>query len=276
MRTVPISCLALAAALSACGPKVASIELSPAPVELDRKGQSATLVATPKDAAGRPVPELQVRFAVADPDVASVAAVDALSAKVTALRTGATEITATFEKVRASVPVRVTLPASISLAPARVELAGLGQAAPVTARLLDEKGQEMKVAFTWESGDPAIARVKDGEITAVGPGETTVTVRAAGQSAQVKVAVRLPPAAAVEAGPALELKAGGPPVQVAAVARDAEGREIAGAPLSYAVDDARVATVDAAGRVTPVGRGKTRLTVSSGALSDTVEIVVKR
>lgn len=273
MRAVKMLCVAVAAVLSACGPKVASIEISPNPVTLAKKGDVANLVATPKDAAGKPVENTQVTFAVAD---AAVASVDSLTGKVTALKTGTTEVTATFQKVSASVPVKVTIPASISLAPAAVELKGLGQAAPVTAKLLDEKGEEMKGEFTWESADTKIAEVKNGEITSVGAGETVVTVKAGGQSAQVKVVVALPAAAAVEAEKALELKAGDAPVKVNAVAKDAEGKEIAGAPFTYAIDNAKVATVDAAGMVTPVGKGKAKLTIASGEQSATVEITVKK
>ncbi len=60
------------------------------------------------------------------------------------------------------------------------------------------------------------------------------------------------------------------------MAKDAEGKEMANVPFTYAAEDAKVATVDAAGVVTGVAKGKTKVTVTAGDKSATVEVKVKK
>ena len=258
-------------AVVGCGPKVASIDLSPDRLSLSKKGDVQALVATAKDAEKKNVEGVTVVFTSADP---AVAAVDA-TGKVTAVKSGDTTVVATVGAVTASAPVKVSIPASISLAPAEVKLVGAGSKAAVVAKVLDEKGREAQAEVTWESADAKIATVAAGQIVAVAAGETTVNALAAGLKAPVKVSVSVPVVATVEADKALDLKVG-TPGKLKVVAKDADGKEVAAATFTYASADAKVATVDATGTVTPVGKGKTKLTVTSGEKSATVEVKVKK
>jgi serine/threonine-protein kinase len=61
-----------------------------------------------------------------------------------------------------------------------------------------------------------------------------------------------------------------------ATARDAEGREMAEAPLTWASSDSRVATVSAGGEVRAVGPGTAQLTARTGASSAAAVVTVAR
>ncbi len=271
MRSLKLASLFAALSLVACGPKVAKIDVVPAKVEIAKKGDMVSLAATPVDAAGKKVENVAVAFTSSDPAVASV---DAASGKVTGLKSGDAKITVTFEKITAEVPVVVSIPATITPAPAELKL-DLGAKGKVAAKVLDEKGRETKAEVTFESADAKIATVAAGEITAVGAGGAQVFAVAGAIRQPVKVVVVAPAAAAVEADKELEVKAGAT-AQIKVVAKDAEGKEMANVPFSYAAEDAKVATVDAAGVVTGVAKGKTKVTVTAGDKSATVEVKVKK
>lgn len=271
MRALKLSCLIMSLGLFACGPKVAIIELSPKALEITKKGGVVALAAVPKDAEGKKIEEVALAFSSTDPTVATV---DAQSGKITAVKSGEAKVTATFGQISAVVPVRVAIPASISLAPSMVRLDGVGEKANVTAKVLDEIGREVKVPVTWESGDEKIASAKAGEVTAAGAGETQVFAVAGALRAPVKVVV--PRVEAIDVDKAVELKIGETPVKLKVVGKDAEGKEIARVQFKYAIDNVKIATVDEAGTLAGVAKGKTKVTISSGDTKAVVEVKVKK
>ncbi len=273
MRTVKLSVVVVLAGLVGCGPKVATIEIAPKEVVLAKKGDAASLVGTAKDAEGKKVENPVLVWASSDP---TVAAVDGATGKVTGLKTGDAKVTATYQTIVGEAKVRVSIPASISFAPAVLTLTGPGGKGRVVAKVLDEKGREASAKLSWESADAKVATVSPaGEITGVAPGETQVFAVVGELRAPVKVVVPAPTAAALEVGKAVTMKLGGKPIALEVVAKDAAGKDMAGAQLSFSIADAKVATVDTAGAVTPVGKGKTKVTVTSGDKSAEIDITVK-
>ncbi len=273
MRTTKLLCLAAVLGIAACGPNVASIEVTPKAAELNKKGATATLVATPKNPEGTQVEGVTLTFASSD---AAVAAVDA-AGKVTAQKSGDAKITVSFEKVSAEVAVKVSIPASLPVTPALVRLDGLGTRARVSAKVLDDKGREVKAPIVWESAAPMVATVRDGEITAMGAGEGQVFAVAEGLRSPVKVTVVVPEVATVECEKTVELKVGAAPVKLKVVAKDAAGKEVPSARFTYAAADAKVAKVDETGSLAAVGKGKTKVTVTStNGKSTTVEVKVSK
>ena len=78
----------------------------------------------------------------------------------------------------------------------------------------------------------------------------------------------------VTVSPAADLTAVGATVQLAAEAFDANGHAVAGAEFSWESSDDAVATVDAAGLVTAVGRGMATITATAVTAHGTAEITV--
>lgn len=272
MRNAKFPSLAAVFVLAACGPKVASIELAPGTLELGKKGEIKALTATPKDAEKKAVEGVQIAFASSDPKVATVDA----KGQVSAVDTGEATITATFEQIKATAAVKVAIPGSIAFAPAEVKLEGVGSKANVVAKVMDTKGKEMKLAAAIAGGDAKVATIAGNEITAVGAGETAFNATAGDAKVALKVTVVVPVLTTVEADKAVEIAKAGETATIKPVGKDADGKPIAAATFTFASADEKIAKVDAAGVVTAVKKGKTKVTVTSGDKSATVDVVVKK
>ena len=72
-----------------------------------------------------------------------------------------------------------------------------------------------------------------------------------------------------------ELGALGATVQLSAEVRDQNGQAMAGATVSWASDNAPVATVDGSGLVTAAGNGTATITATAGSARGTAEITVE-
>ncbi|MGC4117937.1 MAG: Ig-like domain-containing protein [Myxococcales bacterium] len=272
MRSVKFVSLVAVFALSACGPKVTSIELAPGALELGKKGEIKALTATPKDAEKKAVENVQITYTSSDPKVATVDA----KGQVSAVDTGEATITAAFEQNKATATVKVAIPGSITFAPADVKLVGVGSKAAVVAKVMDSKGKEMKLSATFVPGDGKVATVAGNEFTAVAAGEATFVATAGDVKSNLKVSVTVPVLTTVEADKALEIAKAGETATIKAMGKDADGKEIAGTAFTFASADEKIAKVDAAGVVTAVKKGKTKVTVTAGDKSATVEVQVKK
>ena len=272
MRALKVLSIAVVFGLAACGPKVASIEVGQKAIELGKKSDVVTVAATPKDAEGKKVEGVALVFASSDPTVVSVDA----TGKVTALGSGDAKITVSFEKVTLDVPVKVSIPATLSFAPADVKLSGVGDKRPVVVKVMDSKNREVKAQVAWSTADAKIATVAGGEITAAGAGDTQIFATVGDLKSAVKVSVVVPVLTSVEAEKSVEVKVG-EKAKLKVAAKDSDGKEIATATFTFKSDDAKVATVDEGGVVTGVAKGKTKVTVTSGDKSAAVEVkVVKK
>jgi uncharacterized protein YjdB len=272
MRSSKLWTLALVSTLTACGPKVASLEVTPQTVELKKTGAVAGLATVAKTAEGAKVERVQLGYVSSDPAIASVDA----TGKITAHKSGDAKISITADKVSAAVPVKVSIPASVTVSPDAVQLDALGAKTRVFVKIVDEKGRPVSETVSWQTSDPKIATVIDGEITAVGAGETVVTASAAGLRSLAKVIVVLPQVASIAADKGIAAKIGGAPVKIQAMAKDAEGKDLPAVVLTYAVDKPKVATVDAGGTVTGIGKGTAVVTVSADGKTAAVEVKVKK
>lgn len=169
-------------------------------------------------------------------------------------------------------------PASISVTPARVELA-VGEQASIGAQVLDESGRVVSgatVAYTVDK--PSIAFVSpSGVVTGVGAGSATVTATHGSLSATVPVTVaasaRGKPASILILPPRMELFVG-ENGSVGAQVLDGSGIVMSGAAVLYTVDKPSVASVAPNGVVTAVSPGSATVTASHGTLSASVPVTV--
>jgi hypothetical protein len=164
---------------------VVKVKVSQTSVRL-AKGAKITIVAKGYTAAGK------ARKATFTSSKAKVAKVSA-SGVIQARRAGVATITVQAGGKTAKVKVTVVAKrsaAKVSKVTARGVPATMkvGQTAWASARHRPAKATGVKV--TYKSSRPAIARVdKAGRLVALAPGSTTVTVKAGGKSAKVKVTV---------------------------------------------------------------------------------------
>lgn len=274
---------ALLAALPSCKHKEAvtptSVTISPSTLTLV-EGESQKLTATvqPKDAEYD-----GISWSSSAPEIATVTK----DGQVTALKAGSATITAKAGNVSGSCKVTVTAapPQTIDVTGVTLEPATLsleeGETATLTATVAPDNASNKDIA--WASADEGIATVKDGIVTAVAAGETTVTVTTVdgGKTASCQVAVTAaPPQTIAVTGVTVsmnfvELTEGDEPYQLTATVQpeDATNKEV-----TWASADESVATVKD-GLVTPVAPGETTVTVTTvdGGKTDkcTVSVLAK-
>ena len=166
-------------------------------------------------------------------------------------------------------------PTAVFVTPATVELAALDATAQLSAKVLDQYGDEMaNVAVSWSSGDTEVAAVDEsGLVTAAGNGQATVTATAGSASGSAAVTV-WQWADSVTVSPATATISLGDTLRLVARAVDANGNVIEGAEFEWSSDDPSVVAVDPTGRVTGAGEGGATITAAAGDGAGSAEIVV--
>jgi len=226
-------------------------------------GSTTTLTATvePTDATN-----LAVTWSSSD---ATVASVDQAGV-VTAVGPGNATVTATAQDgsgKSGTSTVSVTAPVvpvtSVTVAPSAASLAvGATTALTATVAPTDATNQ----AVTWSSSDETVATVdQTGVVTAVGPGNATVTATAQDGSGKTGAATVTVTAATVlvtsvtVAPSAVSLAVGGTTALAATVAPTTATKS----ELAWSSSDATVATVDQTGVVTAIGPGSATVTATA-------------
>lgn len=156
-----------------------------------------------------------------------------------------------------------------------------GQSAKAVAAGFDQNGAGMSIGVpAWTSGQPAIARVNaNGVVTAVTPGQASVTGRIGDVQGQAIVIVSaLPPGpapiVAVSVHPNSASVDIGQTVQLSVTATDAAGDTVTGRGAAWATNAPSVAIVSSTGLVTALAEGTAIIAATSegqtGALALTV------
>lgn len=196
----PLGLAVVVALASGCPAKVASIELTPAKVNLRGENEMKTLVATPKDEEGNAIEGKTVTWSSSD---TGIAVVDS-NGKVKPAGSGTATITAKVDEASGTAAVTVQLLKGVRLeAPAIVIKVGTPRA-PLKVAFTNEKGEVIDAKdqkIDWKTADPNIATVgPDGAIHGVSAGSTSITAKVEGLSADVAVTVN-PADAGADAGP---------------------------------------------------------------------------
>lgn len=154
---------------------------------------------------------------------------------------------------------------------ARVELAAPaatlapGATLQLTATPRDQAGTALTGrAVSWTSSDEAVAIVSTtGLLTARATGTVVVTAASEGRSAQVTLTVQAVPVARVEMEPggSVELQAGAT-LQLAAIARAADGTPLTGRAVTWASSNPAIARVSATGMLQAVALGNAVVTAT--------------
>jgi uncharacterized protein YjdB len=269
----PAACFAAVALLS-CGPSVKTVTVEPPVVALEAKGATAALKAVARDDKGRPVADAQLRPAWVS-SAPLVAGVDE-TGKVTAQRSGEAIVTAAVGQVKGTAQVTVSILATVAVTPQSLDLEGSGRSAKLEVNVADDAGQSVPTprGVVWSSSDPSIARVANGQVTAVGAGTATVTAAVGALRGQAEIRVKVPEFAKLVVKPArVTLKKAGQRAALKATALDRKGKSVAGVPITWKSSNERVARVQD-GAVTAVKRGKARITASSRGKTASVSVTV--
>ncbi len=197
---------------------------------------------------------------------------------VTAMAPGVVRIAASAEGVSgiATITVPVVQVASVTVVPDTLRLTTTG-AGRLLATAYDGSGNIVNgLAVTWGSSNTAVATVdQTGAVTAVSAGRSTVSASIGGKIGSATVIVSAPQVATVLIVPdSLTLTVGGGG-QLQATAYDAHGNTITGLPITWSSAKASVATVNALGGVTAVGKGTTTVSAAIGGKAGSATVIVK-
>lgn len=166
-------------------------------------------------------------------------------------------------------------PETVTVTPATVTLAALGEIVRLSAEVRDQNGQVMaNAAVTWSSGDTTVATVDaSGLVTAVDNGEAAVTATADSVSGSANVTVAQV-ISTVNVSPSADTLVEADTLRLSAEAKDANGHAVAGAAFAWLSDDTAVAVLDDAGLVTGVAPGEVEVMATSAGVSGRAALVV--
>jgi hypothetical protein len=155
--------------------------------------------------------------------------------------------------------VRLTLPDSALW---------VGQVVQPSVTVLDQRGTAMSVQdLVWSSSQPIVVRVDpDGRITAVAPGQATISVSVASVSASVGVTASLVPPARIEIVPPESPLFDGQAGRFSAIVRDSAGGELSRS-VSWTTSDAARATISSDGMLSAVVSGNVGVIARIGGIA---------
>jgi uncharacterized protein YjdB len=251
---------------------VSSISVAPSTPSL-LVGQTATLAATARDSTGVVLTGRVVSWSSANAAIASVSS----SGVVTAISAGSTTITASSEGVTATAAVTVgRVPvASVSITPGS-GLLFAGQSVTLTATALDSVGGPLTGrTAVWASSVPSIATVSAvGVVSAVAPGQATVSVVIEGKVAVATVTVNTVPVRSISVTPASGTVESGGSLALTATPRDSAGAPLAGRLVQWSSSDPSVALVSSGGVVVGVSLGTVSITATAEGFSGSAQLAV--
>ncbi len=165
---------------------------------------------------------------------------------------------------------------SVTLSPNASQLAP-GESIALSALVRDTRNQPVgDRSVAWASSNPGVARVAGGRVTAVAPGNATITATSEGRSASAAITV----AAVVEAVASVVVQAPSQPLNLGQTARlTAEARSSAGAPLGRPItwesSNPSVASVSANGEVRAMRPGTATITATSENVSGRATLTIR-
>ena len=260
------------AAITVRAVPVASVSVTPTSATTV-VGQSVSLTAVPRDAAGNPLTGRVVGWASSDNAIATVSS----SGVVTGVASGTVTITASSDGQSGTATVTVTsVPvASVAVTPATTTVT-VGQTVQLAATARDASGQTLTGrAVTWTSASPGIASVSgSGLVSGVSAGSTTITATIDGVPGATTVTVGPVPIGTVSVSPSTVTLNPGQTSPLSATVRDANGGTMANAQVSWTSSNSGVATVTSSGVVTAMAPGSATITASSGGVSGSATVTV--
>ncbi len=131
--------LVLVPVLTGC-PSPDYIDIEPGHVTLKQKNNSEWLKARVKAHNGTDFPKAVVGWSSKDPTVATVDD----KGRLTPLKSGSTEIVASYHGLKASVPVEVVFAERMEVKPAVLELSEYGDAVDVEVTVYDHRGRALR------------------------------------------------------------------------------------------------------------------------------------
>jgi len=252
-----------------------SVQVSPASEQLESIGEQVALSATVVDANGFPMAGEPVTWTSSADGVVIVSA----AGLATAVQNGSAQIDATAGSMTGSATITVEqVAASVTVTPGTGSLTALQQQLQLQAEARDANGFLVAgAAIAWSSESGSVASVDAvGLVTALANGDATIHATSGSASGSVNVTVAQSVATVAVDPPASTLAALEQTVQLTATATDANGYAVAGATFTWSSDADAVASVNTSGLVTAEANGTATITVESGGIDASADVLVEQ
>lgn len=236
-------------------------------------GTTVTLSAKVVNAQGQVVSGATVFWNTSNANIATVSS----NGTVTSVDTGSVQIAASANGVSGIATVTVVpQPVNGVVVTPPNQVIKVGQKFQFQAQPVDANGDPLSGrVVTWSSSDATVASVDNtGLVTGVAVGPATITATSEGKSGSAAVSVGAQTATTITVAPPSVGITVGQTSQLSATVKDASGAVIAGAPVSWSVDNPGVATVSSTGLVTGISAGSATVTATSGAAHTGVPVSV--
>lgn len=275
LRVIPA--ILLCALMFGCFQTPSEIKVEPSRIEIYDQGGTVNLKVTVTDKKGKVIAKAKPRFSVEDSSYASVDE----TGKLTARMSGKTEVRADYKKLSASVPVTVTIVDVLKL---DFPTAGIYEAMgpeksafKLNVTVKKENGEDVDLSIVkFGSSDEKVATVdKQGELTLLGDGKTTISAAIGKKRAALEVPVTILRPSAVKVDvPRFSVTLGDTaylPITIIST----KGTPLVSFPVKVQFDKEGIATANEAGQVTGIAKGTTNVTILAGEASNTLTLTVK-
>lgn len=236
-------------------------------------GSGVTLSARVVNAQGQTVSGAKVFWNTSNANIATVSS----NGAVTTVDTGGVQIAASSNGISgfSSITVLPKPVAAVHVTPTQ-QVIKVGQTFQFQAQPVDADGNPLAGRIiTWSSADPTIATVSStGLVTGVSVGPTTITATSEGIPGTAALSVGAQTPATVTIAPTSVGITVGQTSQLTATVKDASGAVIAGAAVTWSVDNPGTATVSSTGLVTGIAAGPATVTATSGPAHTSVPVTV--
>ena len=236
-------------------------------------GTGVTLSARVVNAQGQTVSGAKVFWNTSNANIATVSS----NGAVTTVDTGSVQIAASSNGISgfSSITVLPKPVAAVHVTPTQ-QVIKVGQTFQFQAQPVDADGNPLAGRIiTWSSADPTIATVSNtGLVTGVSVGPTTITATSEGIPGTAALSVGAQTPATVTIAPTSVGITVGQTSQLTATVKDASGAVIAGAAVTWSVDNPGTATVSSTGLVTGIAAGPATVTATSGPAHMNVPVTV--
>jgi len=175
---------------------------------------------------------------------------------------------------QATTPIPAQRVLSVAIVPARSDL-HVGDTMQLTATPRSSGGTAAAGKIEWASSDPAIAGVTaTGLVTALAPGNASITARCEAVSGTAQVSVTPVPVHAVLVEPAESDLPAGDELQFRVTLRDAHGAALTDRTVRWSAAPASTATIGANGLATAVREGKAEITAECEGIKGTARLTI--
>lgn len=266
----------LAAALLplGCGRRPASLDVSPRKVTIFGVGRGANLTVRVLDSSGTAITEDQpITYSAAPEGVVQAEA----SGHLTAKKAGRATVTISAGKLSTTVPVEVRDAANIDIVPASLKLIGpraVQSQLEISAKTADGKPATAG-PVSWSIKDPRIATVtRDGVVSSVSPGKTTVTAKLGDLLSEADVEVQIKNISRLEIHPDTAILRVGESERFSVLAYDEEGLLIPDAAAHFSTLSTTLVKISGDGRATGLAKGTAIIQATIGDKSARATVLV--